>query len=459
MTKKIRLIILLVCVASFFIIAPYIVMYSMGYKLDFETWEVTATGGIYVRTYPQADEITFDSKIVKKPSMFGNSVFVQDLLPRQHSVSIKKAGYFDYSKTLEVKEKEVTKIENIVLFKNNTAFDNLLSNVESFSVSPDKKNILAEITNTKSLNFVYFGVSSPTNQKKYSLALPYTTVLDVIWSNDSNKALIKTYSTANGTSYYLFDFSKETQSATPLSYLDATSKEVSFNPQDSSQILYMKNKTLYSVKNKTTTITKNCITYKIVDGNILWMSSDGLLSKSDTSGKLIEEMTKEPIILSADENYKIETISGKTLLTSNNALYLYNPEMEAFDNFDIKINNYKLLQSPDGKNMVYYNGSDIYLYTFDETSKENNIKLFSANNWETISNCFWLNNEYVIFESGNKIIISEIDYRGNINMAYLPQNYEPSTDSTNPKISFNSENNKVYVLTGGILYSSEKLTP
>jgi len=109
--------------------------------------------------------------------------------------------------------------------------------------------------------------------------------------------------------------------------------------------------------------------------------------------------------------------------------------------------------------MVYFNNSEIYLYSFSETSEKKNVKLFFANSRETISNCFWVNNDYIIFESGNKIIISEIDYRGNINAVEVSQNYEKSADSKNPKIYFNGHDAKIYILSGNSLFSSEKITP
>ena len=98
MTKKTRLIILLVCVACFFVIAPILVFYSMGYRFDFERMKITATGGIYVRTFPSADQITIDSNISQKPGLFSNWIFVQSLMPSDHSVLVKKSGYYDYSK-------------------------------------------------------------------------------------------------------------------------------------------------------------------------------------------------------------------------------------------------------------------------------------------------------------------------------------------------------------------------
>lgn len=437
-------------------------MYSMGYRIDFENRKITATGGIYTRTYPQADEIIVDSKITKKPGMFANSVFVQDLLPRQHSVLIKKEGYFDYTKTLEVNEKEVTKIENIILFKTEISYNKLIENAISFSVSPDQKNILIENSNTKSLDFSYFSILSPSNIKTYSLPLKYTDVLEIKWAEDSSKALVKTRSSTNSTAYYIVDFTKETQQNSSLSYLTAGLENINFNPQDSSQIFYTKNNTLYFVKNnKAAVLIKNVLDYKFYNGSIVWLSLEGDLNKSDLSGKTTETLSSWNLNKNYfnPANYKISIVPGKIFLTKSDSLFEYNSEAKALESINPIINNYKLLQSPDNKNIIFYNTSEIYLYPLNGDSKEEHSKLFSANYPETITNCFWLNNDYIIFESGNKIIISEIDYRGNINAIQVPQNYEPSPSSKTPEMFFNTQDNKVYILNGDILYSSEKLTP
>jgi hypothetical protein len=436
----------------------------MGYRVDFAKMKITATGGIYVRAWPQASDIVVDSKLSNKPNMFTNAVFVQNLLPQQHSVLIKKEGYFDYQKKIDVKENKVTKLESILLIKKDLAFSPLAEKTDYFSISPDNKNIITEGPATKSLGFQYFSLSSQDQKKTFLLAFPGAKVLDIKWSDDSSKALIKIQKPYL-VSYYIFDASKDIQQTVALAYLDENSKQISFNPQDSSQIFYVENKTLYSLKNsKVSVVIKNLITYKFSNGNILWLSAEGFLSKSDNSGKLIEKMTTEPITLSGNETYKIENVNGKTFLASNSNLYLYNYETKNFKNFDAQINNYQLLQSPDGEKMVYYNNSDIYLYIFTDKVgntelKENNIKLFSSNYPETISKCFWLNNDYIIFQSGNKIIISEIDYRGNINAVEVPQNYGLSASSQPPEIFFNPQDSKIYVLNGSTLYSSEKITP
>lgn len=123
MTLKTRLIVLLVMVALFLIAAPYLVFYSLGYRVDFEAKKIVATGGIYVRAQPSGVNISIDEKASDITSIFSNSVFVQNLLPKEHSVFINKEGYYDYQKKLAVKEKEVTKLENVILFSKNILFE------------------------------------------------------------------------------------------------------------------------------------------------------------------------------------------------------------------------------------------------------------------------------------------------------------------------------------------------
>jgi hypothetical protein len=391
--------------------------------------------------------------------MFLNAFFVQNLLPKNHTVLVKKTGYFDYQKNIPVIENQVTKLENILLIKKNISFNLLSGKINYFSISPDGKNILTAGPATKSIGFEYFSLSNLNQKKSYSLPLQNAEIINIKWSDNSIMALIKAQKYSD-ISYYIFDSSKITQQTTPLAYLDKNSQQITFNPQDTAQLFYIENKILYSLKqNKPTAVIKNLINYRISGNNILWLSSDGFLQQSDISGKLIQKITQEKIAVNSAENYEIVDSSGKTFLKKNNALLLLDNESKSFKDFIAPINNYNLLFSPNGKNMVYFNNSEIYLYSFSETSEKKNVKLFSANTPEIISNCFWLNNDYIIFESGNKITISEIDYRGNINAVEVSQNYEKSADSKNPKIYYNSHDEKIYILSGNFLFSSEKITP
>jgi len=103
----------------------------MGYRFDFEKLKVVATGGIYVRTQPALDKVTIDSKILLKPSLFSNWVFVPNLLPGDHNIVVEKIGYYSYIKTLPVQEKEVVKVENILFIKKDSKFEPLSAKEKS----------------------------------------------------------------------------------------------------------------------------------------------------------------------------------------------------------------------------------------------------------------------------------------------------------------------------------------
>ncbi len=61
MTKKNRLIILLILAFLFFAITPYMLLYSMGYRIDVAQMKIRATGGIYVKALPLESDIIIGS--------------------------------------------------------------------------------------------------------------------------------------------------------------------------------------------------------------------------------------------------------------------------------------------------------------------------------------------------------------------------------------------------------------
>jgi len=444
MSKKTRLIIVLVCVACFLVFAPVLVAYSMGYRFDFEKMKIVATGGIYVRSFPTAEQIYIDNNAPEKPGMFGNSIFAQSLLPKDHTVLIKKNGYYDYYKTLPVQENLASKLENVLLFKKDIPFTNLLEKIYIFSIAPNNQNIITATVGTKGTTFNYFSLNN-AGQKKTFLIAQAGEVSDIKWADNSNSALIEIKTSIN-TFYFLFDTTLANPSATRLSYLDKNSTHISFNPQNNLALFFIKNNTLYSAKgNSALPEINNIIAYKISGANIVWLSTKGALYSSDFSGKLLEELTVKSITVDRAQNYQINIVSEKTFVQSENATLVLNSDKKILESFEAPITNYKVISAPNNKNLIYWNSEKIYLYVVADKRFE---QIFSGN---AITNCQWFNNDYIVFNSGDKVIISEIDYRGNINAVTLP--------STATSMFFNTQDNKLYILNQETLSVSEKLVP
>lgn len=376
MTKKTRLIILLVCVVCFFVIAPVLVLYSMGDRFDFKKMKITATGGIYVRTFPSADKIIIDSKISENPGIFSNSIFVQSLLPSSHTVLVKKSGYYDYFKTITVQEKEVAKLENVLLFKKDIGFEVIIDKTQSPFDKPEKFLI-------KNNNLYY--------------------------SNAPENVSISA-----------------TQKATP--------------------------------------VLKSLVAFSIINNNIIWLGADGFLYQADLTGltaqtqKNAVKLILEPLKITKKSSYKIIYNGQNIFVIENNNLSFFNTKTSSLDDFYTPVSDAKI--SPDGKNMIYYNDNNIYISLLSTAPAPKNTLYKSS---EKITDCLWLNNNYIIFTAGNKIIISEIDKRGNINAVTLPQTVVLSPDKKieikSPEIFFNQQDGKLYILTNNTFLSSEKITP
>jgi hypothetical protein len=141
MAKKTRIIIFLVCSFLFILIAPSIVLYSQGYRIDLENKKFTQTGGLFLKILPRQTDIYIDGKLNKRTDFFFDSVLIENLLPKKYKVEVKKEEHHSWEKTLEIKEKEVTEAKNIILFPQNINFSVLAGQVEQFWFSPDQRKI------------------------------------------------------------------------------------------------------------------------------------------------------------------------------------------------------------------------------------------------------------------------------------------------------------------------------
>jgi hypothetical protein len=142
MDKKVKNILILIFVVIFLIATPLIIIYSQGYRFDFESKKFVKTGGFYFKTHPTSCEVYLDGKLNKKTDFLFGAAFIKDLLPKKYDVKIKKAGFFPWEKTLEVKEGFVTEAKSIILFPQNPNFLVFLSGIEDYFFSPDEKKIV-----------------------------------------------------------------------------------------------------------------------------------------------------------------------------------------------------------------------------------------------------------------------------------------------------------------------------
>lgn len=202
---------------------------------------------------------------------------------------------------------------------------------------------------------------------------------------------------------------------------------------------------------------ENVITYKKFNGDIYYLDNQGLLFKTDSSPASLQEgagikINENPFPVKEETEYKIYVFSDFVFLQEGKTLYLFSPESKSFEKLFEGINSLRV--SPDSKKLVYFSDSEIWVLflkeKLDEASKKAGDREFLVRLSEKIGDCFWLNPNYLIFSAGDKIRIAEIDARDKINIVDL-------ANLKNPEIFWNQTDKKLYILSEGNLFASEKL--
>jgi hypothetical protein len=447
MTKRVRTILFSFCAILFFLIAPTITLYSMGYRIDFEKKKFVQTGGFYFKVLPKNVQISIDGKIKRKTDIFFGSILIKNLLPKEYGVKIEKEGYLPWEKNLKIEEKAVTEGKNIVLIPEKTKFEVLKEGVENFSFSPDgKKFVLKDKEGLKFFdkerkieNYLIEAQSKEGNE-------------EIIFSPDSQKFLLKINS-----KFKLLDLTKFPPSLTDLNFLDLEIKEITFHPKDSRKIFFLKDGGIFEAdleKKETVLFEKDILTYKISGGNIYLLANSGFIFKSDLGQKIKEKVNERVFPIKEGANYQIEIFGNFIFLKDGETLYLFDSHSSSFEKFFEPVKSLKI--SPDLKKLVYFNDHEIWLFfledSFDQPWKKAKEKVFLTRFSEKIGDLFWFTAHYLIFNTDSTIKIVEIDDRDSLNIYDLAK-FE------NSKIFFDDFDKKIYLLKDGNFLISERLIP
>ena len=132
-TRVWRLIILIFCVATFMIITPIILFYTVGYHYDWRYGFIRASGGLSIDINP------------KKTIVYINGKKISDSVPLRltglnagrYRLRLSATGYYDWEKEMIIENKRTTYLKDIALIKKTTP--NLIdrNQVNRLSISTD----------------------------------------------------------------------------------------------------------------------------------------------------------------------------------------------------------------------------------------------------------------------------------------------------------------------------------
>ncbi|MBD3207887.1 MAG: hypothetical protein GF370_00310 [Candidatus Nealsonbacteria bacterium] len=433
MTRTGRKIIFFLLFVAFFLLAPTLILYSQGYRWDFEEQRLTQTGGIFLKVIPKQTRVYVNEKLTKKTDFLFGSVLIENLLPKEYNIQVRKTGFSTWEKNLQVEEKTVTEAKNVLLFPQSPHFNFIQKEIDQLWFSPDGK--------------------------------------EAIWKEEAEEEwALKLYDLNNQLKSHLVtekDFSRQ----------GAEIKSLEFSPFDRNVSLLceiegeLKSFTL-DLGRTPPRITENeetdqeteipgpipsfrhIITYGEQNNNYYYLDATGTIYRINASSLQEEKIAELPSPVPEIETGEITFISGFIFLKGGGSFYQTFPEEKKIEKLS---QNFQALKvSPDNKKMAYFSGHEIKVLFLEETDsqpkRQKGEDIFLVRLSEQIKDLFWLNSEYLIYNSEGGIQIIEIDNRDGVNIVKIAE-FQDS------QMVWKPEQESVYVYANQSLWFSQPLLP
>lgn len=186
MTLPFRRIVYLAFIIIFLLITPVIILYTAGYRYNFQTNRIQKTGILILKSNPAGAEIYLNGKLrtEKTPARIAN------LLPDDYTIKIEKKNFYPWQKILPVESSLTTFAENITLFEKTLPAEVVETNSELFSLAPNKEKII--YLNKKETGDEIWLLNFKNNKSIliYRISEEKSNIVNLEWSNDNQKILI-----------------------------------------------------------------------------------------------------------------------------------------------------------------------------------------------------------------------------------------------------------------------------
>jgi len=445
MNSQKRKILFLSFFLAFLIVTPVALLYSQGYRFDWQNFELVQTGALYFRVTPREVDILIISekknKIIAQvqTSFFFGTAYIPNLLPGNYHLVVSKEGYHPWQKSLGVEEKRITEIKNITLLPLNPNFSLIEEGVLNFfPLSGQNRVALLKEKGEEWQVLIYDQrFREPLIITEKGIA-PDSSFVEILSFPNTDNIIINIE-----TSYLVVN----PENNAPLLTLQGVTNPVINN----NTVFYKKNRDLVSFNYQTEaslTLAENVRTFALrQDGALFWLSQAGFLFKN---GQIIQKI---PFPLKEKKEYEILFPNRQAIaIRENNAFFFLED-----DGFSKVFNSpHHPVTSPNLKKLVNFNEHEIRILFLedkdDQPRRKKGDNLFLTRFSEKIGEVHWLTSHYLIFNIGNNIKVMEIDNRDNINIIDLAY-FE------NPKIYFHYPTGRLYLFSNEKFFVSEKLIP
>jgi hypothetical protein len=449
----------------FFIIAPSLVLYARGYRIDFQKGVFVYSGTITLKTNPEDVQISLNGKLEKATaSRINNSLNVAGLIPREYHLTVSAPGFNDWSKKTEVHSGVSSEFWNILLTRREyekTAY--AASSVEKFFISPEDKFIALENQNDEATIINIFDIKN--NEMRQSYSFPDWQFIteerkeNIEWSPREDylliplekKMLIKNTETAIF-SYFVADPEKGT-SFNLNEYLEKEDiKNARWHPVDKDYLFFLSGTDLFRAsitdKNDLTLVDQDVSSFDLAENGVYYSQlPNELVFRKELNGKngktqITFASPKET--QSLNEKLIVYDEARIAFLDKDKNLFIFNKGLskEYLQKIGSAVEGIQF--SDDGKKLLFWSTNEISVHFLRDWNVpplriENETREITRYA-EKISNVQWFKDyEHIIFTVGPFAKIIELDNRD-----YRICNDLLTTTAANPQIVYNHYLEKMF---------------
>lgn len=203
MTLRSRRIVYITFIAIFLLITPVIILYTAGYRYNFQKHKIQKTGIFILKSEPVGASVYLNGKLRSETT----PARIANLLPGDYAIKIEKENFYPWQKNLPMESRLTTFAENIFLFKKNLPLEVVETGSEFFSLSPNGQKMVY-LKKQETGNEVWL-LNLKNSQKKliYRLSDRTSDAVNFEWSGDGQKILLTLVfnKTPQTNSYILLD--------------------------------------------------------------------------------------------------------------------------------------------------------------------------------------------------------------------------------------------------------------
>src|SRR3989344_43 len=451
MSIKLRRILFYIFLAVFLITSPLIIAYAEGWRINYTTWNLEKTGGIFLEGYPSRAIIFINSEPIQhETGLFKKGLLIDDLAPGTYTIHIENAHGLAWKKVLDVYSSHVSRATKIVIPQKNAVSLTLKESIKDFIVKGDTIIGILNKNEIRAYNIQDLGKTS------------YIKIIGekIIAVSPNGKNIVT--QTKNG-SYFL------TNLLNSKSVLNITTLTETLKPQEKIKAINS-----HPYHNQEWILTFESGAY------ILQIKNSILVPVIKTPHSLLVNTTKNEAFFitpasTSPKNYNIISYNfltnDLTLITSSttstpekvivaqNTLYILNSQNEFMA---IELNNRKriVIKERDVKDIILgreerkialIKQKEIVIYYIEKedqdyiVNEDESIHIPLTKTQENPTKVIWYNDDaHLMLQSHSGLFLLEIDPRPPRNIWTINENTEP--------IDYDPEKNKVYFIDNKNLY-------